>query len=275
MNRFLSFAGQQPVYLGDFDFMQDASKSMLTCVARALMNNGSDNLNAILQGVKIFTSIDGPNSIYWTTGVVVLDGEILPVRSGGASGEITTPLYFHVVEENSGNRVFKDGVSHDCWSTRYAIIDLVESGGILVSSVKRLHDESQAEQDVIYTGTNRSPQIVSGKLIRKKGGLWFCDVVLYLAENTYNSFGQIQFSGLPAEHLAELATKIFTCVTPLYSSHYNSATEAWGNYFWEAQPLQLSFTEASGSLFSMAIEPYNKDVRFSQTGRINELLLNY
>ena len=274
MNRFLSFAGQQPVYLGDFDFMQDASKSMLTCVARALMNNGSDTLNAILQGANIRYSIDG-TSIIWDPGVVVLDGEILPLKSGSATATTSTPLYFHIVEERSGSRVFKDGVSHDCWSTRYAIINLVESGGILVSSVERLHEDSQAEQDVIYTGTTQSSQIVSGKLIRKKGGLWFCDVLLYLAENTYNSFGQVQFSGLPAEHLAELATKIFPYVTPLYSSHYDSDTETWGNYSWEAQPIQLGFTAASGDSFSMAIGPYNQNVRFSQTGRINELLLNY
>ena len=136
MNRLLTFAGQQPIYLGDFDFMQDASKGMFACIARALMNQESDTLNAILQGVNI-QYVYSDQQYEWDAGVAVLNGEVLPVLAGSLSGRVGTSLYFHVSEDTSGERVFKDGTTRNCWATRYAYIDGNRTGGVSVASVER------------------------------------------------------------------------------------------------------------------------------------------
>jgi len=253
--------------------MQNASKSMLTCIARALMDQGSDTLNAILQGVEIMYSIGG-NDIIWSSGVAVLDGEILPVRSGIATGSASTSLYFHVVEETSGDRVFKNGVTHDCWATRYAIINTTAADGILVSTVQRLHKVEEESDDVVYTGASQSSQISSGKLIRKNG-FWFIDVSLDITEGTYNTLGSVQFSGVKPEHIAELALKTFPFIMAINTSYYNHDSEEWGTYSWVAQPVQVSFTSetSSGSgVFNLSIEPYNTSVHLNGVAKLMEIL---
>lgn len=274
MNRLLSFTGQMPIYLGDFDFIQDASKSMLTCLARALMNVESNELNAILQGGEILYSVGG-NDIVWGTGVVVINGELLPLKSGAASGTSATPLYFHVVEENSGERVFKDGTTHSCWATRYAIINTTAADGILVSSVPRLHDQAQSDFQV-YVGSPTG-QITSAKLI-KMNGFWFVDVVLNIAEGVYSNLGTVTFSNVNPEHIEALATKTFPFIIAINTAIYNSDIGEWGNYTYVAQPIQVTFSAetAPGSRsFLMGVEAYNMSVRFKGTAKLLNNLLVY
>ena len=114
MDKYLTYPGKQPVYLGDIDFMQSA-------VAGALLNllkgyTGQDSPTAILYGVEV--SI-GLNSVSWTAGVVCLDGEILPVEAGVISG---TTGYFDIISATDGARTFGDGQSHDCFEVRSAAI---------------------------------------------------------------------------------------------------------------------------------------------------------
>lgn len=276
MNRLLTFAGQQPIYLGDFDFMQDASKGMFACIARALMNQESDTLNAILQGVNIQYAYSD-QQYEWDAGVVVLNGEVLPVLAGSLSGRVGTSLYFHVSEHTSGERVFKDGTTRNCWATRYAYIDGNRAGGVSVASVERLHKNENQEEDsddVVYTGTTSSLLISSGKLIRKNG-FWFCDIVMAITEATYSTFGSISFSGLSAEHVAELRLKSFTFLIPLMTSRQDSNSE-WSAYFWEAQAVRVTFSdEVSTGVLEMSLTPLNTVVRLAGAATLQQLLLVY
>lgn len=202
MNRLLTFAGQQPIYLGDIDFLQDSAGRMLTCLARALMNQESDSLNAILQGAVISRIT---NHYQWTSGVVVINGEILPIQAGSVRANIGVPLYFHVEEEQTGTRTFKDGNDRACWATRTATINDESTGGVAVSDVPRLHVESD---DATYEGTEASANITSAKLM-KKDGLWYIDAHLSLASGSYTTIGSVSFNILNSTHGAELSQKHF------------------------------------------------------------------
>lgn len=266
MNRFLTFTGEQPIYLGDFDFMQDASASAFKNIARALMNEESDSLNAILQGVEIMYSVDG-TSLIWSKGIVVLNGELMTIRSGSASGGLQ-PLYFHVVEETSGERTFKDGATHECWAERYAIINKVADDGVLVSSVPRLHKSDNA---VVFNGTSLSQAVESGKLILKNG-MWYCDITLQLVEGSYSSLGSLQFSGLTAVQRNALRSETFNILVPMQKGE--PSTESGYDFAWAAVPAQITFS-VSGDILIMDIRPLNNNVRLTGGARIQQLLLVY
>lgn len=273
MNRLLSFTGQQPIYLGDFDFLQNATKSMLTCLARALMDQGSDTLNAIIQGANIMYSVEG-SDILITPGVVVINGEIFPFAGGTVTGNSSTPLYFHVVEDTSGERVFKDGVTHKCWATRYAIVNTTSTDGVNARTIQRLHD-TEVSDDVVYNGASQSANIATGKLIRKNG-FWFIDVVFNISEGSYSNLGSVLFSGIRAEHIEELAQRTFPFIMAINTSYYNSDSGEWGPYEWVAQPVQASFTsETSTGVFSLVIQPYNNSAHFNGVAKLTELLCIY
>lgn len=116
MNKYLTFAGRQPVYLGDITFMQSAVGEAFANLLKHL--TGRSDANGILSGVVISYL---NNSATWTAGVVSLGGEILPVEEG-VIGNVTGGLYFEVVSETDGSREFGDGETHDCWETRKATL---------------------------------------------------------------------------------------------------------------------------------------------------------
>lgn len=135
MNKFLTFPGKQPVYLGDIDFMQTAVKQAFQNLLKNI--TGRSDANGILSGVEISYQ---NNSATWTAGVVSLGGEILPVAQGVVGG-ITTGLYFDIVSSASGGRTFGNGESHDCWETRSAVLTTTVTDYPL-SSVPRIEPPS-------------------------------------------------------------------------------------------------------------------------------------
>lgn len=142
MNKFLTFPGKQPVYLGDIDFMQTAVGQAFSNLLKNI--TGRSDANGILHGVVIsFLN----NSATWTAGVVSLGGEILPVDAGTIGG-ITTGLYFDIVSTSSGSRTFGDGVSHDCWETRKATLTTTATDYPL-ASVPRITPPDQ-ENATVY-----------------------------------------------------------------------------------------------------------------------------
>ena len=116
MNKFLTYAGKQPVYLGDIDFMQSAFSGAFLNLLKAY--TGLATPTAIIFGCEITYA---NNAISWTDGVVCLAGEILPIAAGIVGGE-AGPGYFDIVSTSGGTRTFGDGVSHDCWEERAATI---------------------------------------------------------------------------------------------------------------------------------------------------------
>jgi hypothetical protein len=141
MNKFLTFAGKQPVYLGDINFMQTAVGAAFANLLKHI--TGRSDANGILSGVVI-SYVN--NSATWTAGVVSLGGEILPVEQG-VIGNVTGGLYFEIVSETDGSRVFGDGVSHDCWEIRKATLTTTETDYPL-TSVPRIEAGPQESAQV-------------------------------------------------------------------------------------------------------------------------------
>lgn len=113
MNKFLTFQGQQPLYLGDVDFASQAIRDAFKLVLRGL--TGSDSANAILRGVAPSTR---SSSVFFSAGVVSIDGEILPVDATTLSGTLSDTFYLRIKSTYGGSRTFKDGETHSCWETR-------------------------------------------------------------------------------------------------------------------------------------------------------------
>lgn len=141
MNKFLTYPGKQPVYLGDIDFMQTAAREAFQNLLKGY--TGRNDANAILYGVDV--SIVN-NTISWTAGVVSIAGEILPVEAGTVGGS-SGPAYFTIVSASGGPRTFGDGNQHDCWETRSAtIVSTVTS--YPVASFRRISPVDTAEARV-------------------------------------------------------------------------------------------------------------------------------
>lgn len=192
MNKFLTFAGTQPVYLGDIDFMQNSVLAAFSQLAKALMDSDDDSLNAILQGVEITHLSE--SQVSYSNGVVVLNGEILPVEGAVIAATYAQELYLHVDSVLSGNRTFKDGNSHQCYATRRAVLNTESSGGVALSSINNYHVPSD---DAVYTDSVGSGWAKSGVLTRKNG-MW-----LLVADILYNNVSQdegILYFGVSEAH---------------------------------------------------------------------------
>ena len=188
MNKFLTFAGVQPVYLGDIDFMQNAASDIFSQLAGALMNQAPNNLNAVLYGVEI--SHPAAFQVTWTGGAVVLNGEILKVLPGSLTSQSSSSpvLYFHVISTLSGERTFKDGVSRECYETRTATLTESSEGGVYERTVQRLH----VNQDVDYDAFWKTSDVTSCKLL-KRGGLFFLDFVASIQDGQTSFNAQMKF----------------------------------------------------------------------------------
>lgn len=210
MNKFLTFSGTQPVYLGDIDFMQNAASAAFKQLLRGILNSPSDDgMNAIIQGVEL--SYNG-NAWSWTEGVVVLAGELLPIEAGTISDiGYTRNLYLHVRSTLSGTRTFKNGQSHDCYETRDAIINTTFSGGVNVKAIARLQktDDEVYDDSYYITGTGSSRIVDSSPRLIFKSGLWFLDIEFSIASEDQNLRVGILFKTVSDEHLARLKNTSF------------------------------------------------------------------
>ncbi len=203
MNKFLTFPGTQPIYLGDIDFMQNAGGSLSTALARALANADSDTFSAILQGVKI-TALSS-EQVQYGDGIVALNGEILPVTGDTISISSSAPLYFHIVSVLSGSRTFKDGVSRDCYETRSVIVNGVSEGGIAVVSVPRLYHRPE---DVDYIHES----LAQTKLYRRNG-FWFVKLSPDYSGTSSEGFSATAtFPDIPAEDLSTIPVGYFPAI---------------------------------------------------------------
>lgn len=105
MNKFLTFPGLQPVYLGDIDFLQESVRSAFLMLLKGL--TGQEKPNCILK--RATAEVDG---------VICLDGEIMPYKA--YTGSMLGNYTYEVVSSFDGERSFKDGETHACYETRYA-----------------------------------------------------------------------------------------------------------------------------------------------------------
>ena len=123
MNKFLTFQGIQPVYLGDIDFLQDSVRQTFRQLLVGL--TGSDTPNCILK--KATATVDG---------VICLDGEIMPYKA--YTGTIIGAYGYDVVSAYSGTRQFGHGETHECYEERYAQEKVDPSGPYIPTFVELL-----------------------------------------------------------------------------------------------------------------------------------------
>ena len=124
MNKFLTFEGQQPFYLGDIDFMQEAVRTAFLHVLRGL--TGTVNPSCIVQGLQVSdTGITG--------GVVCLFGELFEVPAAS----ITGTAYLKITESFEGRRTLKSGELKACHAIRTATLTQTATA-FMLSSMPRL-----------------------------------------------------------------------------------------------------------------------------------------
>lgn len=105
MNKYLTFTGLQPVYLGDIDFLQESVRSAFLMLLKGLTDQ--EKPNCILK--RATAEADG---------VICLEGEIMPYKA--YTGSMLGNYTYEVVSSFDGERDFKDGETHACYETRYA-----------------------------------------------------------------------------------------------------------------------------------------------------------
>ena len=106
MNKYLTFPGLQPVYLGDIDFLQESVRSAFSMLLVGL--TGQQKPKAILK--EATTDSDG---------IICFDGEILPLKP--FSGAVSQTLCYRIETQYGGARTFKNGEDHDCYEDRYVV----------------------------------------------------------------------------------------------------------------------------------------------------------
>ena len=131
MDKYLTFPGQQPVYLGDIDFLQESVRSAFLMLLKGL--TGQDKPNCIL--VRATKEVDG---------VICLDGEIMPYKA--YTGSMFGSYTYKVVSSYDGSRVFKNGETHACYETRYAQEELGMMTGALPTFDELLFKRVKARQ---------------------------------------------------------------------------------------------------------------------------------
>ena len=148
MDRFLTFEGEQPIFLDDFNFMQDAVKDTIRNVVQTMMH--SNEATCILSGCELAYNDNGTTS--WTDGIVMLEGEILPIKAGtvNVNANNDEPLYFNIIESYApnGERTFKNGTRHNCYQLRTATISGDSNGGYYIFEIPRLEDYVIPDTDV-------------------------------------------------------------------------------------------------------------------------------
>lgn len=105
MDKFLTFPGLQPIYLGDINFLQESVSDAFLLLLKGL--TGQDSPRCILKEATVQSD-----------GAICFDGEILPLKYG----PVTDQSVYKIESAFSGQRVFKNQDTHDCYETRYVVV---------------------------------------------------------------------------------------------------------------------------------------------------------
>lgn len=157
MNKFLTFEGQQPIWLGDIDFMNNSVRESLSQLLQGL--TGLASPTCILRGCEM-------SSTGMTAGLVVLSGEIMPVDAASINPQTS---HLEIVSTFAGDRVFKNGMRHSCWEYRKAKVVGGTTGQYPIASIPHINDFItreiivESENDITVTKVGRN-YLVSGYL---------------------------------------------------------------------------------------------------------------
>lgn len=165
MKTYLTFEGEQPMYLNDFVFMQNAVKEVVVNMMNAL---SPDEPYVIWQGVNV-TSADGKTS--WTAGVVSVDGIMYRVLPGSVAQEGAT-LYFSkkTIYDPAGVRVFKNGVTHNCYEEEVQDLVTTPTSEALEDFVRLDASLARVAQEKRYKILTSSGAFCTGQIIKDASG---------------------------------------------------------------------------------------------------------
>ena len=202
MDKFLTFPGQQPIYLGDIDFMQ-------TAVGAALKNllisyTGNADGSAILAGVEI---IKTETDVSWSEGVLAIGGDIMPVSAGSISGAANSTLYFQVISTLSGSRTMKDGTVRQCWQTKSATIVTSETD----YPVLNFGRAGTGQQASIYKFDNYPLSGYDYAVLANCGGAWIFSFRKTATDGTSKKVFEDAVSDLPDA----IREKLGNAITPV------------------------------------------------------------
>lgn len=206
MDKFLTFQGLQPIWLGDFNFMQKAAGDAFANLTKAI--SGHDSI--IISGCDV--SFDTQKMIYsWTDGIVVLDGEILPIWSGSArlQSSSSKAVYFDIIRSFpiEGERIFKDGTEHSCYEEREATLTQSKTKWIYSPDFPRL---ILGEKEIASFVSDVDGIEMSARLIRRNDSYYLVgafkttsEVSAILVDNVTMEVGQPDRSSILAGGMFE------------------------------------------------------------------------
>ncbi len=161
MDRYLTYEGEQPVWLDDFDFMQNSVKDTISRMISAIT---TDKV-VVLQGFEITKKGDTTS---WTDGVVAIDGEVLPLKAGQSDKAV---LYYRIVSNYSGGRVFKNGSEHQCYESRHVILTPMLFEHVFGTEIRFDTALSRLTKDTVYNIAGNT--YGKGQLIKSAGGGYY------------------------------------------------------------------------------------------------------
>lgn len=212
MDKFLTFQGQQPIYLGDIDFMQ-------TAVGKAFKNllisfTGDADGSAILSGVEISKA---GSDVSWTDGVVAIEGDILPVTAGSITGGAESTLYFQKVSTLSGSREMGDGTTRQCWQTNSANV-VTTATDYAVDDFSRVGSSIKAK---VYGFENWLQYGLSYAVFANCGGAWMLSFRRLITEDLAdNVVFDEDVEGLPADIVRKIGIEPYITTRQLIASLY-------------------------------------------------------
>lgn len=222
MNKFLTFQGQQPLYLGDVDFASQAIRDAFKMVLQGL----TENSNAILSGVMPSQRQD---AVFFSAGVVSIAGEILPVVLSSVTGTLSDTFYLKINSTLGGSRVFKDGETHSCWETRSVEVTKTVTDYPL-ASFRRLQG---------CFGTQRWHYDQGGVdfNLAKTGLLWVMTIKRPAMTGLDEHFFELNVAGIKEDDLETFPSVVTIVPTTVYIDGNDGVT---------SQPLVVSYNKTLG-----------------------------
>lgn len=240
MDKFLTFPGQQPIYLGDIDFMQESVRQALKNLL--ISYTGDPDGTAILTGVEV---IKEGQDVSWTDGVIAIEGDILPVAGGSITGGADSTLYFQVVSTLSGTRTMKDGTVRQCYQTNVAQV-VTTVTDYPVPSFRRAGGTSA--QAVVYGFEDTPSNTYSPTYARLAncGGAWILDFRKLVGASNQATLLFDEVKSLPEEIVAKIPDSVpMGYVTGIAFKNVSDEAAADATYF---VPITIVFSAAAGRL---------------------------
>ena len=221
MNKFLTFSGLQPIYLGDIDFLQESVRKTFLQLLVGL--TGQEKPSCILQ--KATDEKDG---------IICLDGEIMPYKKYTGGGLVSSYSY-QVVSGYSGDRTFKNGEKHQCYESRYAqeVAGPLLGGGIDDFDTLLWARLKVPRATSVYNTENMTAPVSFSKI----GNVIYVEMKFnFTASVTLTQLFNNQLIAIPSSIVGQ-GTK-FSCLTALVGGELVNI------------PAQISFTRALNSASS-------------------------